>query len=95
MTLAAGYLLLLMSALSEGYFWLAVIGATAVVISLYYYLLVVKRMFVDPPADPTPIPVSLSVRLGLYGCIAGMLLMGVWQQPFLALAVASVRSLFN
>ncbi|OGX38410.1 MAG: hypothetical protein A3C53_04640 [Omnitrophica WOR_2 bacterium RIFCSPHIGHO2_02_FULL_68_15] len=90
-----GKFLLLMAAVHRGLLWLAIVGAVAVVISLYYYLLVVKRMFVDPPADPTPIPVSLSVRLGLYGCIAGMLLMGVWQQPFLALAVASVRSLFN
>ncbi|MBI4227100.1 MAG: NADH-quinone oxidoreductase subunit N [Candidatus Omnitrophica bacterium] len=90
-----GKFLLLMAAVHRGLLWLAAIGAAAVVISLYYYLLIVKRMFVDPPADPTPIPVSRPVRWGLYGCMAGILAMGIWQQPFLALAVASVRSLFS
>lgn len=90
-----GKFLLLMAAVHRGLLWLAAVGAVAVVISLYYYLMVVKRMFVDPPTDPTPIPVSLPVRLGLYGCLAGILLLGIWQQPFLALAVASVRSLFS
>ena len=89
-----GKFLLLLSAVSEGYLWLAVIGAAAVVISLYYYLMLVKTMYVDPPTDPTPIPVSIPVRIALYACLAGMLAIGLWQEPFLKLSFAAVQGLF-
>ncbi len=90
-----GKFLLLMAAVHQGLLWLAAIGAAAVVISLYYYLLLVKRMFVDPPAQATPIRVSGPVRLALYGCTAGILLLGLYQEPFLNLAITAVRGLFN
>ncbi len=89
-----GKFLLLMGALREGYFWLAVIGGTAVVISLYYYLGLVKTMYADAPKDPSPIAVSPTVRLALLACLAGMLVIGIYQAPFLDLCLASVRSLF-
>ncbi len=89
-----GKFLLLLSAVWEGYFWLAAIGAAAVVISLYYYLLIVKVMYADEPADPSPIPVSFPARLALLACIAGMLGIGLWQAPFLSLSFAAVKSLF-
>lgn len=90
-----GKFLLLMAAIHQGLLWLALIGAAAVVISLYYYLLLVKTMYVDPPAQPAPIAVSLPVRCGLYACAAMILLIGIYQQPFVELAVASVRGLFS
>ncbi len=89
-----GKFLLLLSAVGEGYFWLAVVGAAAVVISLYYYLVLVKRMYVDPPDDPTPIPVAIPVRIALYVCLLGMLGIGIWQEPFLRLSYAAVKGLF-
>lgn len=88
-----GKFLLLMAALREGHFWLAVIGAAAVVISLYYYLHLVKLMYADASKDPEPIPVSSTVRVALLLCLAGMLVIGVYPQPFLNLCIASVRSL--
>lgn len=90
-----GKLLLMMSAVHRGLLGLAAVGAVAVVISLYYYLSLVKTMYVDAPADASPIPVSRPVRIALYGCMAGILALGLFQQPFLQLAVASVRSLFS
>jgi NADH-quinone oxidoreductase subunit N len=89
-----GKFLLLLGAVSAGYLWLALIGAAAVVISLYYYLLLVKTMYVDPPVDASPIPVSLPIRVALIACIAGMLGMGIWQGPFLGIAFTSVKGLF-
>ena len=89
-----GKFLLLMSALWTGYFWLAMIGAAAVVISLFYYLSFVKTMYVDDPKDPTPIAVSFSTRLALLACIAGIFAIGIWQAPFLSLSIASIRNLF-
>lgn len=89
-----GKFLLILSAVSEGYLWLALIGVAAVVISLYYYLVLVKRMYVDEPLDPAPIPVSLPTRIALYVCLAGMLGIGIWQGPFLNLSFAATKGLF-
>lgn len=89
-----GKFLLLLSAVREGYLWLAVIGAAAVVISLYYYLLLVKAMYVDPAEDLTPIPVSLPLRVALVVCILSILGIGIWQDPFLNLSLAATHSLF-
>ncbi len=89
-----GKFLLLMGAVAEGYLWLAVIGSAAVVISLYYYLSLVKTMYVDEPADPSPIPVSLPVRAALYTCLLGIFGIGIWQEPFVNLAFAAVKDLF-
>jgi NADH:ubiquinone oxidoreductase subunit 2 (subunit N) len=51
-------------------------------------------MYIDPPEDNTPIPVSLPMRLGLIVCTVGMFGIGIWQGPFVDLAYASVKGLF-
>ena len=89
-----GKFLLLMAAVAQGYLWLALIGAGAVVVSLYYYLMLVKTMYVEAPADQSPIPVNLSMRLGILACVAGMLAIGIWQQPFLDLSLNAIKGLF-
>jgi len=89
-----GKFLLLLSALSEGYFWLAMIGAAAVVISLYYYLSLVAVMYTQPAADNSPIPVSFPVKLAMIACLLGMLGIGIWQEPFLNASFAAVKNLF-
>lgn len=86
-----GKFLLLLSAVWEGYLPLALVGAAAVVISLYYYLLIVKTLYADPAIEATPIPVTLSVRVALWLCLAGIVGMGIWQGPWLAFASAAAR----
>jgi NADH-quinone oxidoreductase subunit N len=53
------------------------------IISLYYYLVVVKRMYLENPDKAAPVPSSLSVRLSLGTCAAFMIGMGVCPQAFL------------
>ncbi len=89
-----GKFLLLLATVKSGLFWLAVVGGINVVISLYYYLLVIKRVFLHPAATNAPVPISLSMRLALYACLAGILVVGLWPQPFLHWATAAVRPLF-
>ncbi len=89
-----GKFLLLVSAVSKGYLGLAIVGAAAVVISLYYYLLLVKTMYIDPPVDSTPIPVSLSVKIALGACVVGMLGVGIWQNSFLQISLSAIHPLF-
>ena len=85
-----GKFLLLMGAVSEGYIALALVGAGAVVVSLYYYLQIVYTMYADKPEDPSPIMVSLPVRLALWVCLAAILGMGIWQSPLLHLSFAVI-----
>lgn len=63
------------------YYVLALIGAAAVVVSLYYYFNVARAIYIDEATETTPIPVSLPVRIGLYVCMLAMIGLGVYQQP--------------
>ncbi len=85
-----GKFLLLLGAVTEGYLVLALIGAGAVVVSLYYYLQIVYTMYAKEPQDPSPIPVSLPIRLALWVCLAAMLGLGIWQAPLLKISFAAI-----
>ncbi len=85
-----GKFLLLMGAITEGYLALAIIGAAAVVVSLYYYLQIVYTMYADKPEDASPISVSLPIRLALWVCLAAMLGLGIWQAPLMRLSLAAI-----
>lgn len=91
-----GKFLVLLAAVKSGLAPLALLGAVMVVVALYYYLLIIKAMYMDsPPSDSSgPIVVPSSARWVLLGCSASILLMGIFQGPFVNLASAAVRSLF-
>lgn len=88
-----GKFFILSTAVESGYLWLAAIGLLNVVVSLYYYLGVVKFMYTRPAADPAPLTISLSQRVALYAAMAGIVLLGVYPTPVLDLATAAVSSL--
>lgn len=85
---------LFVATVQSGLTWLAFVGAVNVIISLYYYLMVVKRLYMDPPVSAYPIPVSWSVRLTLWLAMAGMIGIGIFQGPFLESALAAVKGMF-
>ena len=73
---------------------LAFIGAAGVVISLYYYLSVVKRIYMaEPPENSEPLVVSSSMKFVLYTCLLGIFVLGVFQRPFVALAQGAAEAL--
>jgi NADH-quinone oxidoreductase subunit N len=74
------------AATDSRYYWLAGIGAAAVVVSLYFYLNVAKAIYIQDATDPTPIPVSRPMRLALSVCLGAMVGLGIYQQPLVALA---------
>ncbi len=71
------------------------IGLINVVISFYYYLIVVKKMYTLEPADATPIPLSPPMRVALCVCITGVIALGVWPAPFIDLSVAATDIFSN
>ncbi|MEQ9415690.1 MAG: NADH-quinone oxidoreductase subunit N, partial [Cyclobacteriaceae bacterium] len=74
----------LFTAVAEsGYYVLLFIAVLNAVISLYYYLLVVKAMFINKSESPIPYFQSdYPTRIALSGCIIGILVVGFYSPVF-------------
>jgi len=81
-----GKFYVLAAAIDNGLLWLAVVGVVNSVISLYYYVGVIRAMYVLPAPTETPIPepAALQVALGVAGL--GTLILGLYPQPLIDLA---------
>lgn len=78
-------LLVLQAAIQSGMLWLAIVGAVAAIISLFYYLRVVKVMYFDKPAEDSMLAVTGdgSLRWVLSLNALGLVVMGVFWGPLL------------
>lgn len=78
-----GKFFLFTSAASAGYYWLVFIAVLNATISLYYYLLVVKAMFINK--NDAPIAYFRSdnyTRAGLLISMTGIFVLGFWSQIY-------------
>ena len=78
-----GKFFLLMAGAAQGNYILITIAALNMIISLYYYLKVVKAIFMDPnemPIEKLTIP-ALS-KLALFICVAGIVLTGLMSYVY-------------
>jgi len=72
-----GKFFLFTAAAQKGFYILVLIATINTIISLYYYLLIVKAMFINKSESPIPYFKSDSMtRLGLAICIAGIVITG-------------------
>lgn len=91
-----GKFLILTALVEKGMFPLALIGALGVVVSLYFYLLWIKQMYMLDPDESLaqgPIRVGPWARTVLIVGITAMLLMGVVFGPFKGWAETAARSI--
>jgi NADH-quinone oxidoreductase subunit N len=89
-----GKLLLFTAAMENGYLTLILIAMANVVISLYYYLLVVKAAYLAEPELPQgSLSVSLPERILAGSLVAFMVVAGIYPSWFIDLAREAVRSL--
>lgn len=73
-----GKLFLLTAGGSKASYWFITIAALNMIISLYYYLRVVRAVFMDKNENPiAPIHTAGSVKLGLLICSAGIVVTGL------------------
>lgn len=82
------------AAVHMGYTWLALVGMVFSVISLYYYLQVVRQALISEPKDPSPIPVTHLESAVLLVCIVMTVTLGFWPKPIMDLAQSAAASLF-
>jgi NADH-quinone oxidoreductase subunit N len=77
-----GKLYIFVAAIKEGLYVLITVGLINIVISMYYYLIVVKQMYINEPTDPSPIAISGPMKAVIYVSLAGTLIIGIYPQPF-------------
>jgi NADH-quinone oxidoreductase subunit N len=84
-----GKLYIFVAAMKEGLYTLITVGLINIVISLYYYLVIVKKMYINEPNDRSPIKISGPMRVAVYVGLAGTLVIGIYPQPFMDWVMAA------
>ena len=87
-----GKLLVFIAAMQQGYFTLVLIAMINVVISLYYYMLVIKAAYLlEPPNDLPALSVSPPVKLLTGTLVTAMVVIGVFPTYVIEIARAAAR----
>jgi len=86
------------AAVRSGWVWLAIVGVLNSIVGLYYYLNVLKYVYLyrmpDEDEDKHPVPVSRPVAIGLIVLVVGILLLGTVFGPWFSLASQAAANLF-
>jgi NADH-quinone oxidoreductase subunit N len=84
-----GKIYVFVAAMKESLITLVIIGLINIVISMYYYLVVVKKIYIGEPMDASPIYVPPALKTVIYVSLAGVLLLGVYPRPVIQVVVES------
>lgn len=90
-----GKVYIFVAAIKEGLYTLITVGLINIVISLYYYLIVVKKMYIIEPHDPSPVSISGPMKAVVYVGLAGTLAIGIYPQPVIDWVVAATLMFSN
>ncbi len=82
------------AAVDAGLVWLAVLGVLNSIVGLYYYLIVLKVVYLDEPKDTQPVPVARPHSVALVVSVLLVLAIGIVLSPFYNWASAAAASLF-
>ena len=89
-----GKLFIFLAAMEQGYFTLVLIAMINVVISLYYYLLIIKAAYLlKPKFALSEIPLSLPAKILTIALIVVMVVVGIFPTYVLELAEAAARAI--
>ncbi len=83
------------AAVKSGMVWLAFVGVLNAIIGLYYYLTVLKVVYLyrsDYEAKPIPLPRASAFALGI--CILAVILIGTLSGPWLDWTIHAAQGLF-
>jgi NADH-quinone oxidoreductase subunit N len=73
---------------------LALLGAVATIVALYYYLVLSSRMYVEEPEVKTPVAVPGPLFVAILICALGTVIMGVYPEPWVRSVLDAARGLF-
>ncbi|HZX31108.1 MAG TPA: NADH-quinone oxidoreductase subunit NuoN [Rhodocyclaceae bacterium] len=84
----------LQAVVAAGYMWLALVAVLFSLIGAFYYLRVVKVMYFDPPADPSPLVAPLDMRVLISANGLAVALFGMFPDSLMiACGFAIMRSI--
>ena len=81
------------AAVSADMAWLAIVGMVNSVVSAYYYLRVVKVMFLHEPSDDSSVTSDAATGVALTATAAATFVFGVYPTPLIELARTAAASL--
>jgi NADH-quinone oxidoreductase subunit N len=86
------------AAIQSGWIWLAVVGVVNSIVGLYYYLNILKYIYLyrmeNQDEDQHPVPVSRPVAIALVVLVIGVLLIGTLFGPWFGFANHAALNLF-
>jgi NADH-quinone oxidoreductase subunit N len=98
MPLFAGFLtkfIFFQSVADNDYFWLAAIAVVASLISLYYYLIVIKEMYVSQAEDKTRLQIPLVMQGAVVVLTVGVFFVGLYPAPLFDVTDSVSQVLFS
>jgi NADH-quinone oxidoreductase subunit N len=87
-------LYIFLAAAERGMYGLVFLGAVLTVVALYYYLLVARRMYIEAPVRPEPVPVSGLIGTAIGVCVLGVVGVGIYPGPWVSVAQRVASTLF-
>jgi len=87
-------LFIFQAAIDQHMYGLALLGAVLTIVALYYYLVLASRMYIDPPVKPGPVVLAVPLFLAILFCAVGVVVMGVYPEPWVKAALAATAGLF-
>ena len=84
------------AAIKVGLVWLAVVGILNSIIGVYYYLIVLKHVYLyrDEANEDTPLPVTRPYAIALTVLALGVILLGTLFAPWFDMSAAGALNLF-
>ena len=82
------------AAIERGLYGLVFLGAVLTVVALYYYLQVARQMYIETSERQDPVPIPTPLAAGIVVCLVGVVGMGVYPGPWVAMVVRIADTLF-
>ncbi len=90
-----GKLYLFIAVIEKGYIWLALLAVLMSMVSVYYYLLVVKVMFLkEPPQNSGIIKVPNGLQIAMVFSLILIIVLGIYPKPLSDLAMSVAHTFF-
>ena len=82
------------AAAERGLYWLVLVGAILTVVALFYYLVIAKSMYIEPPARADRVRVAPALALAVLLCVLGIVALGLYPKPVVMAALRVAAPLF-
>jgi NADH-quinone oxidoreductase subunit N len=82
------------AAAQRGLYWLVLIGAVLTVVALFYYLLIARMMYIEPPESTARLRLDPALAISVLLCVVGIVIFGIYPKPIVMAALRVAAPLF-